>query len=121
MDRRSLARLLATLVVAGLALAVGWMAGRDRGRAELRQLQARIAVRDNNARTIREVIRSYRLDRDESPCALADLVSAGFLRIVPIEPMSGRADGWIEVRGAATEHCPGGELVDVDAVLRPPS
>lgn len=121
MAARPVVRLVTTLAVAGLAFALGWLAGRDRGWSELRQLQARIAVRDNNARTIREVVRSYRLDRGESPCSLADLVAAEYLRAVPIEPMSGRVDGWIEVRGAATEHCPGGELVDVDAVLRPPS
>jgi hypothetical protein len=121
MDRRSLARLLVTLAVAGLAFAAGWMAGRDRGRADLRQLQARIAVRDNNARNIREVIRSYRIDRGESPCALVDLVAADYLRAMPTEPLSGRVDGWIEVRGAATEACPGGELVDVYSVLRLPS
>jgi hypothetical protein len=121
MESRTVIRLVVTLVVAGLAFAAGWTAGRDRERAVLRELQARVAVRDNNARSIREVARSYRLDRGESPCSIADLVAAGLLRAVPIEPMSGRAEGWIEVRGAATEHCPGGELVDVDAVLRPPS
>lgn len=121
MGSRTVLRSVVTLVVAALAFAAGWTAGRERERAVLRELQARIAVRDNNARTIREVIRSYRIERGESPCALADLVAEGYLRVMPIEPLSGRADGWIEVRGAATEHCPGGELVDVDAVLRPPS
>lgn len=121
MGSRTVLRSVVPLVVAALAFAAGWTAGRERERAVLRELQARIAVRDNNARTIREVIRSYRLDHGASPCALADLVAEDYLRTTPIEPLSGRADGWIEVRGAATEHCPGGELVDVDAVLRPPA
>jgi general secretion pathway protein G len=55
-------------------------------------IQAREAVLHQNLDTLRRVLEQYRLDKGQSPQALDDLVTAGYLSKVPIDPMTNKAD-----------------------------
>ena len=55
----------------------------------------------NNLFTLRTVIDEYTYDKQKAPQDLDDLVSAGYLRQVPLDPMTGAAD-WKVVMEDAT-------------------
>jgi len=55
-------------------------------------IQAREAVLKQNLDTINKVIEQYRLDKKQSPQSLDDLVTAGYLHQLPVDPMTGKAD-----------------------------
>jgi general secretion pathway protein G len=57
-------------------------------------VQAREAVLRQNLDTLDKVIEQYRLDKGESPQSFDDLVTAGYLHQLPIDPMTGKAD-WV--------------------------
>lgn len=52
------------------------------------------SVLKNNLFTLRTVIDEYTYDKQKAPQTLQDLVSDGYLRQVPIDPMTGNADSW---------------------------
>jgi general secretion pathway protein G len=52
------------------------------------------SVLKNNLFTLRTVIDEYTYDKQKAPQSLNDLVSDGYLRTVPIDPMTGNADSW---------------------------
>jgi general secretion pathway protein G len=52
------------------------------------------SVLKNNMFTLRTVIDEYTYDKQKAPQTLEDLVSDGFLRQVPIDPMTGSSDSW---------------------------
>jgi len=54
--------------------------------------KAREAVQRQNLQTINKLIEAYRLDKRQSPQSLDDLVTAGYLAKLPIDPMTGKAD-----------------------------
>lgn len=54
--------------------------------------KAREAVQQQNLETINKVIEAYRLDKHASPQSLDDLVSAGYLAKLPLDPMTGKDD-----------------------------
>ncbi len=51
--------------------------------------------------TFRAVLSQYREDNGVSPPTLATLVSAGYLRVIPRDPMTKRSDTWIEISDIA--------------------
>jgi general secretion pathway protein G len=55
--------------------------------------RAKEAVLKTNLRTLREVIDQFYADQGTYPPTLEDLVSEGYLRKVPIDPITG-ADDW---------------------------
>jgi len=55
-------------------------------------IQAREAVLKQNLDTLNKVIEQYRLDKKESPQSLDDIVTAGYLHQLPVDPMTGKAD-----------------------------
>ena len=57
-------------------------------------LRARESVLRQNLFTIRSVISQYTLDKQKAPQSLDDVVSAGYLKQLPTDPMTGRADTW---------------------------
>jgi general secretion pathway protein G len=51
-------------------------------------------VLKNNLFTLRTVIDEYTYDKHKAPQTLQDLVSDGYLREVPMDPITGSADTW---------------------------
>lgn len=56
-------------------------------------VQARESVLRSNLATLRNVISQYTLDKQKAPQSLDDLVTAGYLRQIPIDPMT-REPNW---------------------------
>jgi general secretion pathway protein G len=52
------------------------------------------SVLKNNLFTLRTVIDEYTYDKQKAPQTLEDLVTDGYLRQVPIDPMTGNSDSW---------------------------
>jgi general secretion pathway protein G len=55
-------------------------------------VQARESVLRSNLSTLRNVISQYTLDKQKAPQSLDDIVQAGYLRQVPIDPMTREAN-----------------------------
>ena len=56
-------------------------------------VQARESVLRSNLATLRSVISQYTLDKQKAPQSLDDLVTAGYLRQIPTDPMT-RQTNW---------------------------
>ena len=57
-------------------------------------VRAKEAVLKDDLFTMRSVIDQYTLDKQKAPQSLQDLVSAGYLRSIPKDPITGSADTW---------------------------
>jgi general secretion pathway protein G len=57
--------------------------------------RAREAVLREDLHTLRSAIDSYTVDKEQAPQSLDDLVQAGYLKSVPIDPITNHADTWI--------------------------
>ncbi|HEY6765835.1 MAG TPA: prepilin-type N-terminal cleavage/methylation domain-containing protein [Candidatus Sulfotelmatobacter sp.] len=55
-------------------------------------VRSREAVLRQNLFTIRNVISQYTLDKQKAPQGLDDVVQAGYLRQIPVDPMTGQAN-----------------------------
>jgi len=55
-------------------------------------VQARESVLRSNLSTLRNVISQYTLDKQKAPQSLDDLVTAGYLRQIPVDPMTREAN-----------------------------
>jgi general secretion pathway protein G len=55
------------------------------------------SVLKNNLFTLRTVIQEYTHDEQKTPRTLRDLVTDGYLRQVPIDPMTGNSNSWIVI------------------------
>ena len=56
---------------------------------------AREAVLKEDLRTMRSAIDSYTVDKQKAPQALDDLVQAGYLKAMPLDPFTHRTDTWV--------------------------
>jgi len=45
--------------------------------------------------TMRQILDQYTVDNHRHPQSLDDLVAAGYLRQIPVDPMTGRSDTWV--------------------------
>jgi general secretion pathway protein G len=52
-------------------------------------LRAKESVLKQNLFTLRSLISQYTLDKQKAPQALEDLVSAGYIKLIPNDPMTG--------------------------------
>lgn len=52
-------------------------------------IRAKESVLQNNLFTLRQVIDEYTFDKQKAPQSLDDLVSAGYLREIPMDPITG--------------------------------
>ncbi len=57
--------------------------------------RAREAVLKSDLHTLRSAIDSYTVDKEQAPQSLDDLVQAGYLKSIPVDPMTTKADTWI--------------------------
>jgi len=65
--------------------------------------RAKESVLKNNLFTLRTVIDNYTYDKQKAPQALQDLVQEGYLRDVPVDPMTGTNQSWRTVMEDATQ------------------
>jgi general secretion pathway protein G len=65
-------------------------------------IRSKESVLKNNLFTMRTVIDEYTYDKQKAPQTLQDLVSDGYLRQVPIDPITGSADSWKLIMEDAT-------------------
>lgn len=56
---------------------------------------AKEAVLKEDLHTMREAIDSYTVDKQKAPQSLDDLVQSGYLKTMPVDPITGRSDTWI--------------------------
>jgi general secretion pathway protein G len=57
--------------------------------------RAREAVLRNDLFTLRSSIDQYTLDKQKAPQSLQDLVTAGYIKSVPKDPMTSAIDTWV--------------------------
>ena len=56
--------------------------------------KAKEAVLKEDLHTMRTAIDSYTVDKEKAPQSLDDLVQAGYLKSIPIDPITSRNDSW---------------------------
>jgi general secretion pathway protein G len=56
---------------------------------------AREAVLREDLHTMRSAIDSYTVDKEKAPQSLDDLVQTGYLKAIPVDPMTGSSDTWM--------------------------
>ena len=66
-------------------------------------------VLDHNLNTLRGAIDNFRRDRVIGPYTLDELVEAGYLRQMPLDPVTNRRDNWEAVTDEA------GQVIDVNS------
>jgi general secretion pathway protein G len=64
--------------------------------------RAKESVLQNNLSTLRQVIDNYTYDKEKAPQSLQDLVTDGYLRTIPIDPMTGSAN-WRTINEDASQ------------------
>jgi len=57
-------------------------------------VHAKEAVLRDDLFTMRSVIDQYTLDKQKAPQSLEDLVSAGYLKVIPKDPFTGSSSTW---------------------------
>lgn len=57
-------------------------------------IRAKETVLHSNLQTLRTVIDEYTYDKQKAPQALQDLVQEGYLKQVPLDPMTGSSTTW---------------------------
>lgn len=60
-------------------------------------VRAREAALKQNLLTVRDVLDQYRADKGRYPNALTELVSAGYLKRIPVDPITNSIDTWQEI------------------------
>jgi general secretion pathway protein G len=62
----------------------------------MRNVQAaKEAVLREDLRVMRTAINSFTVDKEKAPQSLDDLVSGGYLKAIPKDPITGRTDTWV--------------------------
>src|SRR5579864_607399 len=67
---------------------IGILAGIAAGRYERSLQVAREAVLKQDLQTMRNAIQQFTLDKQAAPQSLSDLVSSGYLREIPVDPIT---------------------------------
>ncbi len=77
------------------------------------QLKARETVLKDDLRAMRRAIDMYAADKEKLPQSIEDLVEAGYLHDLPIDPLTGEADWNIEMGDDTVSRDGGQGMVDV--------
>jgi len=91
----TLLELLFVMVIIGVLAAMAVPAYSHHLRA------AKEAVLKQDLHTMREAIDSYTVDKQKAPQGLDDLVTAGYLKAMPKDPITNRTDSWVGSRSDA--------------------
>ena len=73
-------------------------------------IRSKESVLKNNLFTMRTVIDEYTMDKGKAPQSLEDLVSEGYLRNVPVDPMTASDQSWKIIMEDATSSVNQNEL-----------
>lgn len=57
-------------------------------------IRAKEAVLRQDLKTMRDQIDNYTMDKEKGPQSLQDLIDAGYLRKIPVDPFTSSADSW---------------------------
>ena len=82
------------------------LAGMAAARYEQSVVRAREAVLKQDLKTMRGAIQQYTLDKQQAPQSLNDLVAAGYLTQIPVDPITRTADWHAGLRRFYTESRP---------------
>jgi general secretion pathway protein G len=88
----TLLELMIVMVVIGLLAAIAIPAYTSNIR------NAKEAVLKEDLHTMRQAIDSYTVDKAKAPQSLDDLVQAGYLKAMPVDPFTHRSDTWMPVQ-----------------------
>lgn len=81
--------LIELMIVAAIIVILAAIAA---GRYEQALVKAHESALHQDLRSMREAIQQYTLDKEEAPSSLDDLVSAGYIREVPTDPITHQKD-----------------------------
>ncbi|HUU38158.1 MAG TPA: prepilin-type N-terminal cleavage/methylation domain-containing protein [Candidatus Desulfaltia sp.] len=88
-----------TLIEIMIVLAlIGILVGLAIPRYQHARRRAQEAVLKEDLFTLRKLIDQYYSDKGKYPASLRTLVEEAYLRTIPIDPMTGSADTWQEIR-----------------------
>ncbi|HXG92170.1 MAG TPA: type II secretion system protein [Blastocatellia bacterium] len=77
------------------------------------QQKAKETVLKEDLRQMRKLIDDFAADKERLPSGVQDLVDAGYMREVPVDPITQKAE-WEEVQGEDTVSLKGGQgMIDV--------
>lgn len=62
---------------------------------------AKEAVLKEDLHVLRNAIDAYTVDKDKAPQSLDDLVQAGYLKSIPVDPMTRSSSSWVPVQSDA--------------------
>lgn len=85
----TLIELMIVMVVIGLLAAIAIPSYTNNVR------NAKEAVLREDLHTMRSAIDSYTIDKQKAPQSLDDLVQAGYLKTMPVDPFTKRSDTWV--------------------------
>jgi general secretion pathway protein G len=88
----TLLELMIVMVVIGLLAAIAIPSYTRNIRA------ANEAVLKEDLHVMRQAIDSYTVDKQKAPQSLDDLVQAGYLKSMPVDPITKRSDTWMPVQ-----------------------
>ncbi len=77
------------------------------------QLKARETILKEDLHTMRKMIDQFAADKEKLPATLDDLATAGYIREVPIDPMTGQKDWAVEMGEDTVSRDGGTGVVDV--------
>jgi general secretion pathway protein G len=89
----TLLELMIVMVVIGLLAAIAIPSYTNNIR------NAKEAVLKEDLHTMRTAIDSYTVDKQKAPDSLDDLVQAGYLKTMPVDPFTRRSDTWMPAQG----------------------
>jgi general secretion pathway protein G len=81
---------------------IGLLVGLGLPQYKSASIKAREAVLKENLFILRKLIDQYGMDKGKYPASLQTLVQEGYLRTIPVDPMTRSAETWVEVREVPT-------------------
>jgi general secretion pathway protein G len=81
---------------------IGLLVGLGLPQYKSASIKARETVLKENLFILRKLLDQYAMDKGKYPASLQTLVQEGYLRTIPVDPMTRSAETWVEVREVPT-------------------